>query len=168
MLILGIDPGLNTTGWSLLSAGGPRRQLLETGTLQANTKRPWFERLDEQSAAFLQLLSHKQPGAVACENYVYQGPRSHNPNALWLARLVGRIESMARMRGTEVIVLDKQACNRALGLTGKVSAARIRQMITAMFRRCPETDHECDAVLVAVGGAQRVGSVFSRREAVGS
>ncbi len=160
MLILGIDPGLNTTGWALLSAGGPRRVLLETGTLQANTKRPWFERIDEQSTAILELLSHKAPGAVACENYVYQGPRSHNPNALWLARLVGRTESMVRMRGVELVVLDKSACNRALGLTGRVSAARIRQTIEAMFRKSPETDHECDAVLAAVGGAQRVGRVL--------
>jgi Holliday junction resolvasome RuvABC endonuclease subunit len=161
-LILGIDPGINVTGFALLSAGGPRRVLLETGTLEADTKRPWLERVDWQSSAFVGLLGSKEPTVVCCESYVYQGPRSHNPAAFWMARLVGRVEGIAVSRGVQVVTLDKQACNRALGLTGKVSAARIRQMIEAMFRKSPATDHECDAVLAAVGGAQRVALIGKR------
>lgn len=177
--ILGIDPGLNKTGWCLLNDTGPIRRLEATGVLCADESRPWFERIDAQASAFAVLLAEMQPVYCAFENFIYQGKRSHNPSALWLARLVGRFEGIARSGAREFITVDKLACNRAIGLTGKTSKDRVRKMVDLMFppvrgpvgdfdaavKLRPKTEHECDAIAVAVAGAQRLGRMQIRRPA---
>lgn len=178
--ILGVDIGLNVTGYANVRTIGAKRSLTATGVLCADKDRPWLERLDAQSSAFAVLIAERKPDAVAIENYVYQGPRSHNPQSLWLARLVGRCEGIARSQGFEYFTIDKSACNRAIGLGGKTDATRVQRMVDAMFpgpivvsgdtyttaaKARPRTEHEYDAVAVAVAGSQRIGRVQMKRPA---
>jgi len=172
--IVSADPGLNTTGHgTLFDFAGARRTLESTGII--STPKGWsYERkMDAQVVAFRALLEKKQPHVFGIETYGYQGPRSHSAAAFWMSRLVGRFEEAAEKSGCWVVRVTKQEANAALGLRGKVSADRVRQMVDAMFpmrevpsvsddmaytiaaKRRPRTDHEYDAVLVLVGAAQR-------------
>src|ERR1700743_3512940 len=168
--ILGVDPGLNVTGHATVFDFLSHRSLESTGILSAKDDWQWEERLEAQTSAFTALVEMKNPQAVAIETYVYQGRRSHNKHAMWLPRLVGRFEMIARNHGSVVISIDKQTANRPLGLGGKVSELRVRNAVNAVFgalkaasedpftdaaKSRPRTAHEDDAVLAAIAGAQR-------------
>ena len=45
MLILGLDPGLGTTGWGLIRAEGNRLSHLANGQLKTDPKEPLPQRL---------------------------------------------------------------------------------------------------------------------------
>jgi Holliday junction resolvasome RuvABC endonuclease subunit len=170
--ILGVDPGICVTGHATLIDFVARRALESTGILSVDKNWSIDKRIDAQTSAFEALLEQKAPHVVAIESYVYQGERSHGQNAFWLSRLIGRFEQAARMAKALLITVDKQEANRALGMTGKVSEARVRAAIAAVFpprkvsgesdeaytiaaKNRPRTPHEDDAVLVALAGAQR-------------
>lgn len=181
MNILGIDPGLRVTGWAVVSAAGRRRHVVATGSIRVPTQLTHLQRVAfavEEAKTIVHTIQAKRAiDLAAVEDYRYQGARSHSKAAFAIAELVGRLKQLVTDAGIILVDgIDKNAANRALGLTGKVSSARVRLAVKRMVPPVPvvnfETarvrplanEHECDAVLVAVAAHQRW-TVASRRSA---
>lgn len=72
MRILGIDPGLDRTGWAVLEkegAGSPR--LAASGLIHTEKGLPLEQRLLEIHAAFRALISEHSPGEAAIEEVFF-------------------------------------------------------------------------------------------------
>jgi Holliday junction resolvasome RuvABC endonuclease subunit len=154
--ILAADPGLVCTGWIVADCDRGSRKVVATGYHRSGSV---SDRHESQLSRFCELLDQYQPEAVALEQYVYQGERSKTVNAFRISRLVGALEGAARGRGIRVIPgITKQVANRAAGLTGKVSARRVKQAVHAIFKiRGITNAHVDDAHLVLLAAGQRVG-----------
>lgn len=174
MNILGIDPGLRVTGWAVVSAAGSRRHVVATGSIRVPTQLTHLQRVAfavEQAKTIVHTIQAKRAiDLAAVEDYRYQGARSHSKAAFAIAELVGRLKQLVTDAGIILVDgIDKNAANRALGLTGEVSPARIRVAVTRMLpaekvpllvngKSKPSNAHEYDAALVAVAAGQRLRS----------
>lgn len=77
MLILGLDPGLGTTGWGLIAADGNRLSHIANGQIRTDAKAPLAQRLLALDAALTDLiLAHKPDSAAVEEVFVNANPQS--------------------------------------------------------------------------------------------
>lgn len=144
------------------------------GSIRSTVRLTYGERVgfmaDELREIVRLLKRHRVIDCAAVEEYRYQGQRSHSMASFAMSELVGRLkQTLIDSELALVEGIDKNLANRALGLTGEVSARRIREavkrMVPPLFRAgsicsikdAPTNSHEYDAVLVAVAADQRVG-----------
>src|SRR6478672_2479695 len=77
MRILGLDPGLGTTGWGLISAEGNRLSHLANGQLKTHSASPLPERLADLARQLEALIAEHQPETAAVEEvFVNKNPQS--------------------------------------------------------------------------------------------
>ena len=75
--ILGLDPGLGTTGWGLISAEGNRLVHIANGQLKTNSSAPLPHRLAELASQLEAVLAEYRPeGAAVEEVFVNKNPQS--------------------------------------------------------------------------------------------
>ncbi|HEU5481537.1 MAG TPA: crossover junction endodeoxyribonuclease RuvC, partial [Sphingomicrobium sp.] len=67
MIILGLDPGLGTTGWGLIRADGNRLSHIANGQLKTNASEPLPERLASLGEQLEALLVERHPDTAAVE-----------------------------------------------------------------------------------------------------
>ena len=77
MKILGLDPGLGTTGWGLIEAEGNRLSHLANGEFKTSPASPLPARLAEIADQLEALLAeHRPDGAAVEEVFVNKNPQS--------------------------------------------------------------------------------------------
>jgi len=67
MIILGIDPGLNVTGYGAITAQGRQIQLITAGDIRPPRRQPLAERLRYLHEALDALLARQRPDAAVLE-----------------------------------------------------------------------------------------------------
>lgn len=67
MIILGLDPGLGTTGWGVIRAEGNRLSHIANGQISTDPKAPLAERLVALDRALSDLLAEHRPDGAAVE-----------------------------------------------------------------------------------------------------
>ena len=67
MIILGVDPGLNATGFGILDAGAGRLRLIAAGDIRPPKTQPLPERLGCIHAALSELISRHHPETAVLE-----------------------------------------------------------------------------------------------------
>ena len=77
MLILGLDPGLGTTGWGLIRAEGNRLSHLANGHVKTDAKDSLARRLAHLDSQLAALIADHAPDAAAVEEvFVNMNPQS--------------------------------------------------------------------------------------------
>ena len=67
MKILGIDPGLNITGYGILDAADGEIKIIEAGVIRPNSKLPLEQRLLELGDELDNVIAQFKPDVVAVE-----------------------------------------------------------------------------------------------------
>ena len=77
MIILGLDPGLGTTGWGLIQAEGNRLTHLANGQLKTVSTEPLPRRLSHLATQLEALLADRSPECAAVEEvFVNKNPQT--------------------------------------------------------------------------------------------
>src|ERR1700755_2702602 len=77
MIILGLDPGLGTTGWGLICAEGNRLSHLSNGQFKTDAKDSLARRLSHLDSQLAALIADHAPQAAAVEEvFVNMNPQS--------------------------------------------------------------------------------------------
>jgi len=76
LLILGIDPGLATTGYGLVLLSGDRSQAVAYGALRIQKRRPLAERLRQIYDGIAGVIAEWQPAEVAVEDFLVGNVRA--------------------------------------------------------------------------------------------
>ena len=77
MKILGLDPGLGTTGWGLIRAEGNRLAHVANGQIKTDTSAPLPRRLSALAQQLEALIADHHPDAAAVEEvFVNANPQS--------------------------------------------------------------------------------------------
>lgn len=147
---LGIDPGLNRTGYALLerSARGPR--LREGGLIRSTRGSSLAERVHEIASGLRELLDEFQPTVLAIEQVfsLVRNPKS----ALLMAHARGAILSSAVDHGVPVVHYTPTQIKRLLTGSGKASKDQIQRAIKTELGldRLLEPHDVADAFAVAL------------------
>ena len=157
MRILGIDPGLQITGYGVIDWKPLRPALVDAGVIRLTPKTPIADRLVELETELDSLFDEHKPDAAAVEQLYsnYAHPRT----AILMGHARGVILLVARRRGVRV---EEFAANRIKqSLTGHGHAGK-EQMQRAIQHQwnlpeLPDPPDVADALAVALCCGQALG-----------
>jgi crossover junction endodeoxyribonuclease RuvC len=156
MLILGLDPGLGTTGWGLIRAEGNRLSHIANGQMKTRTADPLPQRLAELAVQLEELLGDFGPEAAAVEEvFVNKNAQS----TLKLAHARGVALMLAARAGLTVGEYAPRLVKKAVVGTGTAEKAQIHAMVQRLLPGVEIAGPDAaDALAVAITHAHHLAS----------
>jgi len=154
--LLGIDPGLNITGYGVLEVDGGRPRILEAGILRGNSRLGPTElpqRLRELYEGLMELLRQWSPGIMAIEQlYAHE---EHPRAALQMSHIRGCYLLAAAQQNVDVQSYAPTRIKKTVTGSGRATK---EQMQAAIMRElglsvCPQPHDVADALGVALCAA---------------
>ncbi len=148
MRVLGIDPGLATTGYAVLEAGDRRFRVLEAGVIRTPADTPLPQRLHTLYEDTKRLLRDYRPDAVAIEELFFAQNRT---TAMAVAQARGVVllaaHNVSEMKGYTPL----QVKLRIAGY-GRAKKPQMQKMMKQLLRlkEIPKPDDAADALAVAL------------------
>lgn len=148
--VLGIDPGLNVTGYAVLevAAGGPR--VCEAGVVRGRTRGSLTARLLEIHDGVAEVIASLEPQAVALEQLYshYQRPRT----AILMGHARGVICLAATRGGLPVVSYAATQVKKALTGNGRATKRQMQSAVARELRlsALPEPHDVGDALAIAL------------------
>lgn len=156
MLILGIDPGLGTTGWGLIAAEGNRLSHVANGQIATNAKTPLPHRLVELDRALTDIILQHRPDGIAVEEvFINSNPQS----TLKLGQARGVILLCAARSGLEIGEYAARLIKKAVVGVGNADKTQVHAMISHLLPGAKITGADAaDALAVAITHAHHIPS----------
>jgi crossover junction endodeoxyribonuclease RuvC len=149
MIVLGIDPGLASTGYGLVERRGGRLLALDGGSIETSAELARERRLAQIHGEVERLIATHEPDTVALEQ-LYFGQNVRTAFAVGHAR--GVVMLAAGQAGLSCSDYTPQQVKAAVcgnGRAGKDQVARMVKTLLAL-ERDPHPDHAADALAVAI------------------
>lgn len=149
MRILGIDPGLATTGFAILDLESGRKKLVSCGVIHTSPKLRLAERLLEIEKDMMAILQQYKPEICSIEQ-------------LFFSKNVTTGIAVSHARGALLMALERHqvpfsemspsAMKRALTGNGRADKKMIQKMVTLELglKEAPKPDDAADAVSLAL------------------
>ena len=149
MIVLGIDPGLASTGFGVVERRGGRLLALDGGVVQTDARTRPEERLGELHEALTRLLREHAPDAMALES-LYFGANARSAFAVGQARGVAML--CAGQRAIPCSSYTPQQVKGAVCGHGRAPKEQVARMVAFMLglHDIPRSEHAADALAVAV------------------
>jgi crossover junction endodeoxyribonuclease RuvC len=149
MIVLGIDPGLASTGYGVVARAGARLRALDGGVIQTAAGVARERRLADIHAEIELLLCTHAPDAVALEE-LYFGQNARTAFAVGHARGVAMLA--AGQRGVPCAGYTPQQVKGAVCGNGRAGKDQVARMVEALLglAAAPAPDHAADALAVAI------------------
>ena len=93
MILLGIDPGLGTTGWGVIAAEGNRLSHIANGRIVTDTKAPLAARLVELDRGLTDILLQYRPDGVGVEEVFVKASHISEQTRLELGRRLHQLHA---------------------------------------------------------------------------
>jgi crossover junction endodeoxyribonuclease RuvC len=156
MIILGLDPGLGTTGWGLIQADGNRLSHLANGQLKTDASEPLPKRLSHLASQLEALLADHHPDAAAAEEvFVNKNPQS----TLKLGQARGVVLMVAARAGLDVGEYAARLVKKAVVGTGGAEKAQVHAMVQRLLPGAAISGPDAaDALAVAITHAHHLAS----------
>ncbi len=156
MVILGLDPGLGTTGWGVISAAGNRLSHIANGQISTDAKLPLAERLMTLDRALADILLEYQPEAAGVEEvFVNTNPQS----TLKLGQARGVCLLATAKAGLRPGEYAARLVKKAIVGVGNADKAQIHAMISRLLPGVTITGPDAaDALAVAITHAHHLAS----------
>ncbi|HEX3724930.1 MAG TPA: crossover junction endodeoxyribonuclease RuvC [Pirellulales bacterium] len=148
--ILGIDPGLNITGYGVLAVSRGGVQLCEAGVVRGRARGSLAARLAEIHAGVADVITSLEPTAVAIEQLYshYKHPRT----AILMGHARGVICLAAGQAGIDLISYSATQIKKVLTGNGRAPKSQIQQAIRheLSLAQVPEPPDVADALAIAL------------------
>ena len=154
--LLGLDPGLGTTGWGLIQADGNRLSHIANGQLKTDTAAPLPERLADLARQLEALIAEHAPEAAAVEEvFVNKNPQS----TLKLGQARGVVLMCAARAGMAVGEYSPALVKKAVVGTGGAEKAQVHAMVSRLLPGAKIAGPDAaDALAVAITHAHHLAS----------
>lgn len=158
MRILGIDPGLRLTGYSLVEirAGQLEPALVEGGVLRLVTTGTMEDRLARLHDEIIALIDELHPQRMAIEKLYahYKHPRT----AILMAHARGVILLAGRQKGLQIAHLPATEVKKAITGYGHATKEQIQLAVQTQCRlsQPPSPPDVADAIAIALTDARQV------------
>ena len=154
--LLGLDPGLGTTGWGLIQAEGNRLSHIANGQLKTDTAAPLPERLADLSRQLEALIVDVAPDAVAVEEvFVNKNPQS----TLKLGQARGVVLATAARSGVPVGEYAARLVKKAVVGNGNAEKVQVHAMVSRLLPGAKIAGPDAaDALAIAITHAHHLAS----------
>ena len=141
MKVLGVDPGLNCTGYGLVVVGSGNPKLIEAGVIQTTASLPLEQRLLELYKGFEEVVKEFRPDVLSIEELYshYQHPRT----AVIMGHARGIFFLVASMSNIPVFSYSATRIKKSLVGAGQASKEQIARMVCSSLN-CAELNVSAD------------------------
>ena len=163
--LLGLDPGLGTTGWGVIQADGNRLSHIANGQLKTNTAAPLPERLADLSRQLEALIADVGPDAAAVEEvFVNKNPQS----TLKLGQARGVVLATAARSGVPVGEYAARLVKKAVVGNGNAEKVQVHAMVSRLLPGAKIAGPDAaDALAVAITHAHHLASARTTQDRSG-
>ncbi|PZO92255.1 MAG: crossover junction endodeoxyribonuclease RuvC [Sphingomonas sanxanigenens] len=156
MIILGLDPGLGTTGWGVIRAEGNRLSHVANGRVRTDSKAALADRLLVLDSALAEIIAAHRPDAAAVEEvFVNDNPQS----TLKLGQARGVVLLAAARAGVAVGEYAARLVKKALVGVGGASKDQVHAMVARLLPGAKIDGPDAgDALAVAITHAHHLAS----------
>jgi crossover junction endodeoxyribonuclease RuvC len=148
--VLGIDPGLNVTGYGAVCFATAEPDLLEAGVLRTDPQADLADRITQLHRDLSDLIGELKPDLVAVEKLYahYKHPRT----SILMAHARGVILLAARQADVVVRNIPATRIKKSLTANGHASKQQMQQAIRTICRleQTPEPPDVADALAIAL------------------
>lgn len=148
MLILGIDPGLQKTGWGIIHSEGHTLSFKSCGIVKTNPAGNLADRLAVIHQGLSGIITQWKPNTAAVEEtFVNKNPSS----ALKLGQARGVALAVPAIHSIEVAEYSANKIKKSLVGTGHAAKDQIGMMVRTLLPSCGQIkEDEADALAVAI------------------
>jgi crossover junction endodeoxyribonuclease RuvC len=145
--VIGVDPGLASTGYAVVTGSGVRPRVLALGTIRTSPRAPHPERLRAIHDGVAALVAADEVTAAAVESwFVHPVSRA----AMGMAEARGAILVALAGASIEVTEYAPNTIKQAVTGQGGAGKAQVRAMVRRLAGADPRGDHEADALAAAI------------------
>jgi crossover junction endodeoxyribonuclease RuvC len=152
--ILGLDPGLGTTGWGLIESEGNRLSHVANGQVRTDPLTPLAQRLARIAEQLEALIAEHRPDSAAVEEvFVNANPQS----TLKLGQARGVVIMVAARSGMQVGEYAARLVKKAVVGTGGAEKAQVHAMVGRLLPGAKIAGPDAaDALAVAITHAHHL------------
>ncbi len=148
MVVLGIDPGSNATGWALLSRVAGRYQLHEAGVIRGREGQGLAERLLLIHTGLMEVVGRLQPDQVAIEA-IFKHRSAESALRLGHARGVALLVAVSHdLPIGEYNPMTVKASVGGHGRAAKAEIQRLVQRLVGLERPLPQDASDAAAIAI--------------------
>ena len=149
IVVMGIDPGVASTGFGVVRVAGSTMNALDAGVITSPPDQPPAARLALIHEGLRELISWHGPLALALED-IYFGQNVGSAVGVGQARGVAMLA--AAQGGVPCFDYTPQAVKKAVCGSGAAAKEQVQRMVGSLLGlpRPPESDHAADALAVAI------------------
>ncbi len=156
--VLGIDPGLNITGYAVLDLGRSEPDIIEAGAIRTNAKAPMAERICQIYKELTDIIAEYKPDSAAIEQLYahYKHPRT----AILMGHARGVMLLACQQAGIAVKSVSATQVKKSLTGNGHATKLQVQRSIQAVFKlaELPEPADVADALAIALCASRRLGT----------
>lgn len=156
MIILGLDPGLGTTGWGVIRAEGNRLSHIGNGQIRTDPSMPLPRRLANLYAALIDVIRAERPDEAAVEEVL---GNTNAQSTLKLGQARGVVLLAASGAGLTIGEYHPSTVKKAVVGTGGAEKRQIQAMMAVLLPGAKLAGPDAaDALAVAICHAHHVAS----------
>jgi len=155
MILLGIDPGIERTGYAFLKKEGNNVSILECGCISTSKTSGTAERLLEIKNDLEQLINKWKPENVTVESLFFA---QNTKTAMVVGQARGVVLMLCQEKKLDIIEVTPLQVKIAATGYGKADKKQVQSMIQKILKlkKIPKPDDAADAVAIAWAGIGRV------------
>ena len=149
-LILGVDPGLEKTGYGLVRVDGNEEKLIEGGVVRSKVGIPIEDRLVSIFKGISEIITEFKPSVVVIEElYIH---KSYPKTSMIIGYVRGIILMTARLNSIPVVSYPATTIKKFLTGSGRASKQQVQKMIMKRLKinKAPSPDDVSDALATAL------------------
>ncbi len=153
MRILGIDPGLITTGYGVVDIDGGKVKVIEAGIIQPNTKDAFERRIAKVHKHIVGILDVHKPVSVVLEKLYSH--HAHPTTASILGHVRGVICLAVAQSNTPLVEQSVKRIRKALMGNGNATKGQVQQFVKRLLKieKAEMALDTSDALALALGHA---------------
>ncbi|MBL7071363.1 MAG: crossover junction endodeoxyribonuclease RuvC [Candidatus Omnitrophica bacterium] len=150
MRVLGIDPGLNITGYGLIEGDGRKLRLVEAGVIRTSSEEPIKERLKRIYDGLSDLIEEYRPQALVLEK-IYSHYK-HPVTSILMGHARGVVCLLCGKYDLELVNYASTHMKRSIAGKGRATKKQVGGMVKTLLglKRRPEPEDVTDALALAI------------------
>jgi crossover junction endodeoxyribonuclease RuvC len=149
MIVLGLDPGVATTGYGVLSYIGSKFTLLDYGIIKTLPKTPFSTRLKEISDQLSDIIITHKPETIAIEDLFFT---NNAKTAIAVAQARGVLILTSEQHNIKTHGYTPPQVKSSVCGYGKAEKKQVQYMVQKILNmnKIPKPDDAADALAIAI------------------
>ena len=150
--MLGIDPGLQRTGWGIVVQSGIKLSHIAHGTIKTKTSWSMADRLHEIHSGLIEVIANWHPNDASIEQiFVAKGAES----AIKLGMARGVAMQACSGKGLSLREISARQVKKSVTGTGTADKIQVAAMVEKLLLVKPEGADAADALAIAIAGINK-------------